>query len=157
MPKRASDTTRPDPLRSQLASLVSAPVAPVQEPAAAIEAPPPPKAPRPPAKTAPPQKKVASERIDALTKHTKVMMTQAEVDRNAELSGVVTSAFGSKVTPSQITRVLWSILAEAEDAIRSEARRAPKDLVVPSKGDHIGMGRYEGVLAQFLVSALKRS
>ncbi len=84
-------------------------------------------------------------------------MSQAEVDRNIELSGVVTSAFGHKVTPSQITRVLWSILADAEDAIRAEAKRAPKDMVVPSKGDHAGMALYEDAVAEFLSDALKRS
>ena len=85
------------------------------------------------------------------------MMSQAEVDRNSDLAGIVTAAFGSKVTPSQITRVLWSILAQAEDAIRAEAKRAPKDLVVPSKGDHAGMALYEDTIADFLSDALKRS
>ena len=85
------------------------------------------------------------------------MMSQAEVDRNTELAGVVTAAFGSKVTSSQITRVLWSILAEAEDAIRAESKRAPKNIVVPSKGDHAGMALYEDTIAAFLSDAVKRS
>jgi len=138
--------------------MVSAPA--VERPKVELEETPEPPAPLPPTsrpKSTPKPKKPASQRTDALTKHCKVMMSQGEVERNSDLAGVVSAAFGTKVTPSQITRVLWSILAEAEDAIRAGSKRAPKGLIVPSKGDHAGMALYEDAIAEYLSDALKRS
>ena len=101
----------------------------------------------------PPAKSAARDR---LTVNRKVMFTEDEAERNADTATLVTRAFGSKATYSQITRAMWSVLAGAEDAIKTAGKR-PRHLSVPSKGDHIAMAEYEDALAEFLIAALRRS
>lgn len=170
MPKRAQPDDTIDPVRSRLAAAASAPVA-VQER---------PDPPAPAPKQAEPRRSEKSDdaeqwgggeakplsrprsrpkpsaRPGALTINRKIMVTSQEAARIEETTGIITGAFGSKVTYSQVSRALWSILAGSEDEIRAGARRAPK-LQVPSKGDHIGMAEYEEALADFILTALKRS
>jgi hypothetical protein len=92
----------------------------------------------------------------ALTTNRKVLVTAQEAEQIEQTAGLISAAFGSKVTYSQISRAVWSILAGAEDAIKASAKRAP-NLSAPSKGDHLGMAEYERELADFLITALKRS
>ena len=141
MPKKASSDESIDPVRSRLAAAVS--TAPARKPPVQV---------RPSVSQSEKQQPPA----DRLTVHRKVMMSPTEAERNDELSVLVSSAFGSKVTPSQITRALWSILSGAEDAVKAGAKRAVR-VPVPSKGDHEGMALYEEAVAEFLETALKRS
>lgn len=91
-----------------------------------------------------------------MTVNRKIMVTPEEASRIEETTAAISSAFGSKVSYSQVSRAVWSILAGAEEAIHAESKRAPY-LRVPSKGDHIAMAEYEDALADFLAGALKRS
>lgn len=91
-----------------------------------------------------------------MTVNRKIMVTEQEAQLIEAMTGVISDAFGSKVTYSQISRALWAIVAGAEDSIRAGSRRAP-NLAVPSKGNHIAMAEYEEALADFLTVALKRS
>lgn len=83
------------------------------------------------------------------------MVTPEEAERIEAACDVISSSFGSKVTYSQVSRAMWSILAGAEEAIKAGARRAPR-LSVPSKGDHLGMAEYEQAIADFLATVLRR-
>lgn len=171
MPKRASTEDTIDPVRSRLAAAASAPVSVAARPAV-----------KEPAATAPqaaaerPGEAVGGEEGDrpqgrvrpntepsravrglAFTIHRKIMVTPEEAERIEQATDLISSAFGSKVTYSQVSRAMWSVLGGAEDAIKAGARRAPRGLSVPSKGDHVGMAEYEEAIADFLLTALKRS
>jgi hypothetical protein len=174
MPKRASTDDTIDPVRSRLAAAASVPVAPmrpapVQPPVQSVALPEPKEArtearreevgqggpnlqSRPRANPEP----ARPLRGTSLTINRKILVTPEEADRIEETTDAISAAFGSKVTYSQVSRAMWSILAGAEEAVRAGARRAPR-LQVPSKGDHLGMAEYEQALADFLATALKRS
>ena len=160
MAKRASPDEAIDPVRSRLAAAASAPPrpktvvgseglvepsTPTRKQAVAVEE-------QRPLRGS--SRRGGKPRI--LTVNRKIMVTEQEALQIEEATGVITASFGSKVTYSQVSRALWSILAGADDAIRAGARRAP-NLRVPSKGDHVGMAEYEEALADFLATALKRS
>ena len=83
------------------------------------------------------------------------MISEEEAARFVVATDMISSAFGSRVTYSQVTRALWALTCGAENAIRAGARRSPK-LPVPSKGDHVAMAEYEQALADFLGVAIKR-
>ena len=91
-----------------------------------------------------------------LTVNRKVMITEDEAERFAEATLSISSAFGSQVTYSQITRALWAVACGAQDATRTPTRRIPH-IPVPSRGDHVAMAEYEQALADFLEVAIKRS
>lgn len=167
MPKRAPSQELIDPVRSRMAAAAAAAVAPRPR-----EASPPTPAPiehRPrdrdeeeiaevvggagPRPRGPVSRSSHSLR---LTINRKIMVSSEEAERIDQVAAVMSAAFGSKVTYSQVSRAFWSIIAGAEDAIRAGARRAPK-LTVPSKGDHVAMAHYEQALADFILTALKRS
>lgn len=171
MPKRASTDDTIDPVRARLAAAASVPVAPMRQPAPVQPiALPEPKEARTDARreevgqgptgvTTRPRANPEPARPlrgTSLTINRKILVTPEEADRIEETTDVISSAFGSKVTYSQVSRAMWSILAGAEEAVRAGARRAPR-LQVPSKGDHLGMAEYEQALADFLATALKRS
>lgn len=163
MPKRAEPDETIDPVRSRLAAAAAAPIAP-QRVTTARQPGPVEKHPvqgeqggregngRPDA----PPRSLSAGRPRVLTVNRKVMVTPDEAQRIEETTALISSAFGSKVTYSQVSRALWSLLAGAEDAIRAGSRRAPR-LSVPSKGNHIAMAEYEEALADFLITAMKRS
>lgn len=151
MPKRAATDEAIDPVRARLAAAAAAPVALSVTKTSAAES-------DSTKEAAPLQPKAAQSkgpRTSALTVNRKIMVSPDEADRIEETTTAISAAFGSKVTYSQVSRAVWSILAGAEDAIRLGARRAPR-LRVPSKGDQIGMAEYEEALADFLMTALKR-
>ncbi len=89
------------------------------------------------------------------TVNRKVMFTQDEADRNEEITRIIRRGFGSKVTYSQVTRAIWTVLASVEDAINDRTRRGGR-LNVPSKGDHIAMAEYEQALSDYLAETLRR-
>lgn len=153
MPKRVPDNQSVDPVRSRLAASAAAvssarPVVTIAQPDPEEEQ----------GRDAEPSARRAAKTIsrDRLTVNRKVMFTPDEADRNAETADMISSAFGSQATYSQITRAVWSILSGAEDAIKAGGKRARR-LSVPSKGDHIAMAEYEEALAEFLATALRRS
>ena len=84
------------------------------------------------------------------------MITEDQAERFAEATLSISSAFGSQVTYSQITRALWAVACGAQDAIHTPTRRIPH-IPVPSRGDHAAMAEYEQALANFLEVAIKRS
>ncbi len=153
MPKRAPETDEIDPVRSRLAGEVAAPVPSRPALAEPTERAGQGKPESRPAKTREPARSAARDR---LTVNRKVMFTEDEAERNALTTSIVTAAFGSRVSYSQVTRAMWSILAGAENAVRANARRAPR-VSVPSTGDHLAMVEYEEAIAEFLLTALKRS
>lgn len=93
----------------------------------------------------------------ALVVNRKVLISAEEAERITRVMGVIDASFGSKANYSQITRALWAILCGAEDAIRGSAKRAPRGLTLPSKGNPVALAEYEQELLQFLDVALKRS
>ena len=68
---------------------------------------------------------------------------------------MISSAFGSQVTYSQITRALWALACGARDAIRARTRRIP-NIPVPSRRDHAATAEYKQALADFLEVVIKR-
>lgn len=172
MPKRASTDDTIDPVRARLAAAASAPVSaperrpPVQtvppEPVERRTEAPPSQAvgevalpPGPPARSRTMLEPARAVRGTALIVNRKIMVTPEEAERIEAACDVISSSFGSKVTYSQVSRAMWSILAGAEEAIKAGARRAPR-LSVPSKGDHLGMAEYEQAIADFLATVLRR-
>ena len=93
----------------------------------------------------------------ALVVNRKVLISAEEADRNARVMEVINASFGSKANYSQVTRALWAILRGAEDAIRGSAKRAPRGLTLPSKGNPVALAEYEQELLQFLDLAIKRA
>lgn len=86
------------------------------------------------------------------------MVSEHEAEQIEEMTRVISQAFGSKVTYSQISRSLWAVVANAEEAILAGGRGHNREkLSVPSKGDHLAMAEYEQALADFLALALKRA
>lgn len=170
MPKRASTDDAIDPVRARLAAAASAPVTTAERRPAVQTMPAEPLEARPEARReavgeggAPsplPRSRAIPEparaiRGTSLTINRKIMVTPEEADRIEAACDVISSAFGSKVTYSQVSRAMWSILSGADEAIKAGARRAPR-MSVPSKGDHLGMAEYEQALADFLATALRR-
>jgi hypothetical protein len=156
MPKRVPDSQTVDPVRSRLAaSAASETVAPSPRPVSLVETRTP-EASREEARREPPEPE-SRPRKEKLTVNRKVMFAEDEAQRNADTTAMISSAFGSQATYSQITRAMWSILAGAEDAIKAGRSKRTRRLSVPSKGDHIAMAEYEEALAQFLSAAIRRS
>ena len=154
MAKRAHINDTVDPTRAKLAALASAPAAPpLPDPAEGEHR----------EGTNPvlgnvwrgPVSKARKRERNYLTVNRKVMISEDEAARFAEATSLISFAFGSRVTYSQVTRALWALTCAAEDAIREGAQGAPK-LPVPSKGNHVAMAEYEQALADFLEVAIKR-
>lgn len=156
MPKKAPINDEVDPVRSRLAAAAAADAPPNPKPTSEGEGANgvlPRQEPVPTIRVRPPAS--ASGTVH-FTVNRKVMFTQDEADRNEETTQIIRQAFGSKVTYSQITRAIWTVLASAEDTISARTRRGPR-LSVPSKGDHIAMAEYEQALADFLAETLRRA
>ena len=167
MPKKAPTTDSIDPVRSRLAGAVAAPVpkreAEPAKPEPAVVQKRPPVAP----KTQNGHAVQISESIEvprrkpvskpkAMTVNRKFLVTPQEAEQMEETLRVISSAFGSKVTYSQVSRAMWTILAGVDEGLRAAGRRAPQRSV-PSTGDALGMAEYEEAVADFLGKALKRS
>lgn len=165
MPKRAPQDEAIDPVRSRLAQAASAPAV-ISRPAPPVMQTPPAdevdqveREPSPPPVgrgTSRPTRAPALRSGTSLSVNRKIMVTPDEADQIEETTKMISRAFGSRVTYSQISRAMWSILAGAEEAIQAGARRAPK-LTAPSTGDRIAMAEYEQALTDFIELALKRS
>ena len=158
MARRAHSDDVVDPTRARLAALASAPPEPQSELPTSPPSDKPGGASRPgkgqggAGSVARPQRRGRNY----LTVNRKVMITEDEAECFAEATLSISSAFGSQVTYSQITRALWAVACGAQDATRTPTRRIPH-IPVPSRGDHAAMAEYEQALADFLEVAIKRS
>lgn len=91
----------------------------------------------------------------AMRVNKKFLVSEAESERMEATLDVISQAFGSRVSYSQASRAVWSVLAIAEEAMAGYPRRG-EPLRRPSKGDAIGMAEYEEALCDYLRTALKR-
>lgn len=152
MAKRAHIDDSVDPTRAKLAELASAPVTPQSAPAERGYRDVYPASPGDERRGAVAQ----TRRRSYLTVNRKVMISEDEADRYVGATRMISSAFGNRVTYSQVTRALWALTCGAADAIRERAHLAPK-LPVPSKGNHVAMAEFEQALADFLGVVIERS
>lgn len=146
MAKRAHIDDSVDPTRAKLAELASAPVVPQSAPADRDVYPASPVD----------ERRDTTRRRSYLTVNRKVMISEDEADRYIGATHMISSAFGSRVTYSQVTRALWALTCGATAAIREKAHLSPK-LPVPSKGNHVAMAEFEQALACFLGVVIERS
>ena len=84
----------------------------------------------------------------------KAQFTSGEIEANAELMHLLSRLTSSKPSEGCMTRVLWSLLREAEAPLKSLASSAPQ-LRRPPNGAGIEMAEYERDLARFVIRALK--
>jgi len=92
----------------------------------------------------------------AMTVNRKFMVSSQEAEQIEQTLKLLRDTFGSKVTLSQATRAMWTILARSEDAMRRAARRQPRR-TAPSTGNAMAMAEYEEEVGEFLEAVLKRS
>lgn len=78
----------------------------------------------------------------------------AEIEDNAAFTSFLGELVRSKVTESDITRALWSLVRRSEDELRALQNRAPH-LVRPAYADRLGSAAYEDAIAALLHRALK--
>lgn len=174
MPKKLSAEEQvADPVRSRLestsriASLAGQAAAPArrQAPASPRVAPEPepvvelePERPRAqPVREAPPRSALRHEyepEQEATDVARKARFTKSEADANLELVGLISRLTGSKPSESSVTRILWSLLREAESGLKQQGKRGIT-LRRPPNGSTIEMAAYERDLGHFLLSALK--
>lgn len=155
MGKRVAEGDVVDPVRSRLAASAAAAARPSVQSVPTLVPSPEEQGREEPRRTPSRGKAKAAVARDRLTVNRKVMFTEDEAERNSEVTELIAAAFGNPATYSQITRAMWSILGEVEDAIKANGKRTRR-LAVPSKGDHVGMAEYEASLAEFLSAALRR-
>lgn len=176
MPRRASTDDKIDPVRSMLAASVAAPT-PKPEPGPEPEV-------STPAPAQPPQqqREVGEQRLQPRSIESKprptrptrqampaaprndkkflvakkFLVTEDESERIDSVLDAISVAFGSKVSYSQASRALWTVMMFAEEAMAASPRRG-EPLRRPSKGDAIGMAEYEEAIADYLRVALKRA
>ena len=153
MAKRAHIDDTVDPTRAKLAELASAPVVPQSAPSE--------RGYRDVHPVNPGDKwrgtaQASNRRRSYLTVNRKVMISEDEAARYVGVTHMISSAFGSRVTYSQVTRALWALTCRAATAIPERAHPAPK-LPVPSKGNHVAMAEFEQALADFLGVAIEHS
>jgi len=165
MPKKAPSGDTIDPVRSRLAASVAAQItAPVAlaETGFPVRTSPPAVGDVPPAQPArsieakPRVSKPVRTDPQAMRVAKKFLVTEGESNRIEISLDVIEQAFGSKVSYSQASRALWTVLSFAEDAMVANPRRG-EPLRRPSKGDSIGMAEYEEAIADYLRVALKRT
>lgn len=164
MPKKAPQADTIDPVRSRLAGAVAGPATPRAAPVVEPEPPRETKSePEPvPAEAAPPKpsaqassKPKPAPTPSAMTVNRKFMVSPQEADQIEQTLKLLKETFGSKVTLSQATRAMWTILAGSEDALRRAGRRQPQR-TAPSTGNAMAMAEYEEEVAEFLEAVLKR-
>lgn len=167
MPRRAGSEDEVDPVRARLAAAAAAPPkqqeSPSQEvqrepvePIASTEA-----APRE-QRIEPTGRRRAQRKVRkrasaprANTVNKKTLVTREEAELIDEAVAAVSAAFGSKVTFSQITRAMWAILSESEDAVAAFGRRERGYRSLPSTGNAAAMAEYEAAVGQFIAEALR--
>lgn len=158
MPKKAPQNDSIDPVRSRLAGAVAGPPPAQAAPPAEIKpepAPePPPRVSAQPTPTKPKVRPTASP--SSMTVNRKFMVSSQEADQIKQTLSMLEETFKSKITLSQATRAMWTILAGSEEAMRQAGRRRVKR-TAPSTGNAMAMAEYEEEVAEFLEAVLKRS
>lgn len=161
MPKRAPQNDEIDPVRSRLAAAAAAPAAELPPPAPAPKAPSPAKS-----EEAPPRKRKQSAPARrpsrpqvfatpaAELRNRKFMVTELEAERMEEAIQAISRAFGGKVAQSQISRAMWTILADLEEGISRRPRGERRAL--PSTGNSDAQAEYERDVQAFLAEILRR-
>ncbi|MAT50140.1 MAG: hypothetical protein CMK32_03025 [Porticoccaceae bacterium] len=109
----------------------------------------------PPVRRPAPQPPARKDAMSAMRITKKFLVNENESDRMEATLAAIGDAFGSRVTYSQASRAVWSLLAIAEEALAAHPRRG-EPLRRPSKGDAIGMAEYEEELSDYLRTVLKR-
>ncbi len=158
MPKKAPQNDSIDPVRSRLAGAVAGPP-PV--PAKSAPAPKPDLVPetQPPATVQPQSVKLKARPVassSSMTVNRKFMVSPQEADQIKQTLNMLEETFKSKITLSQATRAMWTILAGSEEAMQQAGRRRVKR-TAPSTGNAMAMAEYEEEVAEFLETVLKRS
>jgi len=155
MPKKAPQENPIDPVRSRLAGTVAGrppkPVASSEPTGQPDQAEQPAPEPKPVERSRPKPKPLAS----SMTVNRKFMVSPQEAEQIEQTLKLLRDTFGSKVTLSQATRAMWTILAGSEDALRKAGRRQPQR-TAPSTGNALAMAEYEEEVAEFLEAVLKR-
>jgi len=157
MPKKAPKADEIDPVRSRLAGSVAAP-APKPVPQSIKPRSSAPDVEAVEVATKKPSSPVSARRKPVSTRMTinrKFMITEQEADQMEDTLRLISKAFGGKVTYSQVSRALWTILAGREDVFKSVGRRSTKR-TPPSTGDALGMAEYEEEVAEFLEAVMRR-
>jgi len=91
-----------------------------------------------------------------MTVNRKFMVSPQEAEQIEQTLKMLKDSFGSKVTLSQATRAMWTILAGSEEALHKAGRRQARR-TAPSTGNAMAMAEYEEEVAAFLEAVLKRS
>lgn len=84
----------------------------------------------------------------------KTRLTPSEAKANEEVLALLRRITDSRLSESAVTRVLWSLLREAEAELKQLARRGVS-LRRPANGPSLEMATYERDLGQLFLDALK--
>ena len=157
MPKKAPQTDSIDPVRSRLAGAVAGPsstAVPIERPQhqTATE----PDASSSSSKTTGVSRPKPPTQSSSMTVNRKFMVSPQEADQIEQTLKMLKESFGSKVTLSQATRAMWTILSGCEEAMRRAGRRQVKR-TAPSTGNAMALAEYEEEVAEFLEAIFKRS
>lgn len=79
----------------------------------------------------------------------KARFTEAEAAANEEIVNIIARALGTKPSQASLTRALWSILRDCEDAALRSRNNAPR-LNRPPNGFGVETVEYERRLANYL-------
>lgn len=81
----------------------------------------------------------------------KARFTESEAAANDEIISVLSRALGTKPSQASLTRALWSLLRDCEEAaLRSRGRNSAPKLNRPPNGFGVETVEYERRLAQYL-------
>ena len=90
------------------------------------------------------------------TKTMRVRFPDTEFQENADVIKALRKLMGgSKVTESDVTRALWSLVRQAEETMDEMKGKAPK-MRRPPNGDWVAKAEYDDAVAHFLHLAIKR-
>ncbi len=110
----------------------------------------------PPQKTrkSPPKLPTKSKPRDQKT--LRVRFPDTEFEENEAFTKSLRALMGdSKVTESDITRALWSLVRRAEDSMGELSAKAPR-MPRPANGDWMAKAEYDDAVARFLHLAIKK-
>ena len=163
--KRSTEDEYPDVVGSRLRGMAAAasrqappPPAPVVEEPEEARRPEPEQQPAPvrstiPASRSPKRRSSGGERRSTgefLQQH-KARFTEAEAAANEEIVAAIARALGTKPSQASLTRALWTILRDCEEAVlRSRSRNNAPRLNRPPNGFGVETVEYERRLAQYL-------
>ncbi len=107
-----------------------------------------------PKKTLP--KTTTPARTARVQKTLRVRFPESEYGDNGSVTQAMRKMMGgSKVTESDITRAMWSLVRRAEESMKSLGGKAPQ-MDRPPNGDWMAKAEYDDAIAHFLHIAIKR-